>query len=433
MPSGSGEIGRRKMQFAWALYDWANSGFATSVMAGFFPLFFKQYCCAGVDAAVSTARLGWVVSAAAFAVAVIAPFAAAAADAAGIKKKVLDFFTVFGAVTTALLAVPDQGQWILASFLYLAAVTGFSAANIFYDALLPAVAGSRRRHRVSSLGFALGYLGGGLLFAINIAMVMRPGFFMLGSVHGAVKASFVGVAAWWLVFSVPLFLLVREPVRLKRESVLKLVTVSLQRLKNSFSGLLQLRSTLFFLGAYWFYMDGVSSVIRMAVDYGLSIGLGTSGLMGALLLVQAVGVPSTLLMGRIAERLGARRVVLATILLYVGVVISASRLTGIREFFLLAAVVGSAQGGIQALSRSLFASMIPRGEEAGFFGFYNITGRFSAVAGPALVGMLTLWSGSARTGILALVPLFVAGGVLLFVSGRIEAASANGSSWFLNS
>ena len=423
MPPGSVGIRCLKMQVAWALYDWANSGFATSVMAGFFPLFFKQYFCSGVDAAVSTARLGWVVSAAALAVAVIAPFAGAAADAAGIKKNMLGLFTVLGAGATALLAVPGPGQWLLASSLYFAAVVGFSSGNIFYDSLLPAVAGTGQRHRVSSLGFALGYLGGGLLFAINIAMVVRPGFFTLSSMHAAVKASFVSVAVWWLAFSIPLFLFVREPSSGRREFNLEFVTESLKRLGSTFYDLLLLKTPMIFLAAYWFYMDGVSSVIRMAVDYGLSIGLGTSGLMGALLLVQAVGVPSTLVMGRLAERLGARRVILATILIYVGVVISASRLTGVGEFFLLAAVIGSAQGGIQALSRSLFASMIPRGEEAEFFGFYNIIGRFSAIAGPALIGMLTLWSGSARTGILALVPLFAAGGVLLFISGSIDNSS----------
>lgn len=400
---------------AWALYDWANSGFATTVMAGFFPLFFKQFYCSGTDPALSTARLGWAGSGASLAVALMAPFAGAAADALGLKKRFLLLFTVAGAGATACLVLPGQGQWLPAVILYAAALFCFAGANIFYDSLLNAVAAPEQRDFVSSLGFSLGYLGGGILLALNVSFTLWPSSWGITSPESAVRISFFSVALWWIVFSIPLFLKVPEPALRKRT---KAISSAWIRLCATFTRIRSLKAPLSFLLAYWFYMDGVSSVIRMAVDYGLSIGLGTRGLISALLLVQFIGFPATLLMGKISEYAGTRRTILAAIAVYAGVTVWASGMSTSAEFYVLAAVIGMVQGGIQALSRSFFSSMIPAGEEAEFFGFYNITARFAAVIGPALIGTVTLLTGSARMGIMALLPLFAAGGGLLMFSRR---------------
>lgn len=417
-------INYRKI-ISWALYDWANSGFATTVMAGFFPLFFKQFYCAGADAAHSTARLGWTVSSASLLVALMAPVAGVIADTGSCRKGFLLFFTIVGITATGAMALPSHGQWILAAVLYLIAVVGFSSGNIFYDALLPAVAPPEARDIVSSFGFALGYLGGGILLAVNVAMTLKPSMWGISSPESAVRLSFISVALWWLLFSIPLFLSGPEETFSKPLPAGKLLARSFSRLRQTFRKIHTLRTLFLFLLAYWFYIDGVSSVIRMAVDYGLSIGLGTQGLISALLLVQFVGFPATLLMGRVAERFGARRTIMWAIGAYMAVVLWASGMEKTWEFYLLAAIIGMVQGGIQAMSRSIFSCMIPEGAEAEFFGFYNIVGRSAAVMGPAMMGTITLWTGSARTGILALIPLFAAGGILLEFSGKSRVDTAD--------
>ncbi len=395
---------------SWAFYDWANSGFATTVMAGFFPLFFKQFFCAGVDPTISTARLGWAGSGASLLVAIIAPFAGAAADSLGMKKRFLLFFTIAGAGATALLAMPGKGQWLPALVLYATALFCFASGNIFYDSLLNSVAPTGQRDFVSSLGFSLGYLGGGLLFALNVAFALWPSVWGITSSASAVRISFISVSLWWVVFSIPLFLKVPEQRIFQHPGT---ISAALTHLGSTFKKIRSLKKPFMFLLAYWFYMDGVSSVIRMAVDYGLSIGLGSRGLILALLLVQFTGFPATLVMGKLAERAGTRKTIVLTIAVYAGVTIWASGMESSVEFYMLAIVIGMVQGGIQALSRSLFSEMIPQGDEAEFFGFYNITGRFAAVMGPALIGTVTILTGNARLGILALLPLFIAGVALL--------------------
>ena len=400
---------------SWALYDWANSGFATTVMAGFFPLFFKQFYCAGIEPAISTARLGWGSSAASLAVALFAPFAGAAADACTGKKRLLLWFTTGGTVATALLALPEQGQWAAAIGIYACALFLFAGGNIFYDSLLADVAGPEERDRVSSLGFALGYLGGGILLLLNIGMVLMPSVFGIAGKEQAVRLSFILVALWWLIFSLPLFFRVTENRTLQCDS--KSVGKIITRLADTFLRIRAKRAALLFLAAYWLYMDGVSSIIRMAVDYGLSIGIGSKGLLGALLLVQFTGFPATLLMSHVAERIGTRNTLIVGITAYASVTLWASIMNTVQEFFILAAAIGLFQGSLQALSRSFFSRLIPRGREAEFFGFYNIVGRFAAILGPALIGTVAIYTGSTRAGILVLLPIFAAGAILL---SRVE-------------
>ena len=379
-------------------------------MAGFFPLFFKQYWSAGVDAAVSTFRLGVANSVASLVVALAAPFLGAVADRCGNRRHFLAGFAALGVVATGGLAAAPAGAWGLAALLFGLAVVGFSSANVFYDALLPVVARGRE-DRVSALGYALGYLGGGLLFAANVAMVLKPAAFGLASPAQAVKASFLTVALWWALFSVPLFRDVAEPrgtTPLRRA-----VAEGLGELRETFRHARRLKAPLLFLAAYWLYIDGVHTIIRMAVDYGLSLGLGSPALITALLATQFVGFPAALVFGRIGERLGSRSGIFLGLAVYVGVTAGGYFLKTEAGFFALAVAIGTVQGGVQALSRALYSRLVPAGHEAQFFGFYNMVGKFAAILGPALMGGVGLATGNPRAGIFAVTALLVAGGSLL--------------------
>ncbi len=419
--------GWSRREVAWALYDWANSAFATAVMAGFFPVFFKLYWNAGEEAATSTFRLGVANAAARLVVALAAPLLGALADRGGGRKGWLGLFTALGVAATALLAGLGEGAWLAAAWLYGLAVVGFAAGNVFYDALLVAVTEPARYHRVSALGYGLGYLGGGLLFALAVALAQWPGALGLER-EGAVRLAFLLTALWWGLFSLPLFLRVPEPAgegaaagwgRLLGESLAELRGV-LRRLWRSPA----LRPAAWFLAAYWCYIDAVGTVIRMAVDYGLALGLEQGHLVGALLLTQFVSFPAALAFGRLGERFGARKAILMGLAVYLGAVLWGTRIETAAGFYVLAAVVGLVQGGVQSLSRSLYAALIPAAEAGAFFGLYNMLGKFAAVLGPALMGLAALWSGSVRWSILAVAALFLIGAALLL---RVPEPRAAGS------
>lgn len=401
--------------YAWALYDWANSAFATTVMAGFFPLFFKQYWSADVPATQSTFHLGVANSLASLLVVVLAPILGALADQARGRKRFLAAFAALGVLTSASLYLVGQGAWQLAAVLYVLGVIGFSGSNIFYDALLVAVAAPKDRDRVSALGFALGYLGGGLLFAVNVAMTLRPHWFGLADAGEAVRWSFLTVGLWWGAFTVPLLLAVDEPPGTAPAALGwgALVRGAFRQLADTFRHLRSYGLALRFLIAYWLYIDAVDTIVRMAVDYGLSIGLDSGSLIAALLLTQFVGVPAAIVFGRIGERVGARNGILAGLAVYIGVTFYAYYLDSATEFFVLAAVIGLVQGGVQALSRSLFSRLIPVERAAEFFGFYNMLGKFAAVIGPFLVGAVSVLTGDPRLGLLSLLLLFIAGAAVL--------------------
>ncbi len=402
--------GRRSL-WAWAMYDWGNSAFATAVMAAFFPVFFKQFWSAGVPVTESTFRLGAANSAASLVIVVLAPILGAIADRASARKRFLLYFAVLGVATTAGLYFVHKGDWQWAVVLYAAAAIGFAGANVFYDALLPDLVSEQRLDWASSLGYALGYLGGGLLFAVCVWLTVQPQRFgLLDAAHG-VRVSFLLVAGWWLLFSVPLALWVREPAR--RPSAKGSVRAGFHQLRNTFHHVRKLRVVALFLLAYWLYIDGVDTVVRMAIDYGLSLGFQVQDLMLALLLTQFVGFPSALLFGYLAGRIGPKRGVLICIAAYVLVIAWAHGMTSTREFYLLAAIVGLVQGGIQALSRSLYTRLIPRDKSGEFFGFYNMLGKFAAVLGPVLMGLVALESGDSRLALLSTVILFAVGAVLL--------------------
>lgn len=402
----------RRQVFAWAMYDWANSAFATTVMAGFFPLFFKQFYAAGNDVVTSTAQLGFSNSVASLAVALIAPVLGAVADAGLYKKRFLLFFAVIGILMSAALSLVDRGMWELAALVYVAASVGFAGSNIFYDSLLPTVAGHSERDRVSILGFALGYLGGGLLFLLNVLMYQYPDFFGIPSQVTAVKLSFVSVAVWWALFSIPLALFVKERTG-KRVALLQSIKGGYENLAKTFKKVTSLKTVSLFLVAYWLYIDGVDTIIRMAVDYGISIGLEAPDLIMALLIVQFVGFPATLIFGKLSNTVNTKTLILSAVGVYLLVTLWAAFIEASRDFFILALLIGMVQGGIQALSRSFYSRIIPHKNAAEFFGFYNFLGKFAAIIGPALIGVVALASGSTRVGVVSIVILFIAGGWLL--------------------
>lgn len=398
----------RKRVISWALYDWANSAFATTVMAGFFPAFFDKYWSAGVDADQSTFHLGIANSLASLVIVLTAPILGAIADAGGLRKRMMFFFMLLGACSTAALWFVQKGDWLTAAALFVLGSIGFMASNIFYDALLVNVAPAERRDSVSALGYGLGYLGGGLLFALQVAWTQFPEVFGFSSAARAVQLSFVSVAVWWLLFSVPLFSFVTEKETPKPGAV----RAGIRQLRDTVKHARQLKVVFLFLLAYWLYIDGVDTVIKMAVKYGLSLGFSESSLIIALLIVQFVGFPAAIVFGLIGKRIGTKTTLLIGIGVYVLVTIGGVFMTDEKHFYVLAIVVGLVQGGVQALSRSMYSRIIPADKANEFFGLYNMLGKFASVLGPTLVGVAAIAIGN-RYSLLSLLVLFVLGGWLL--------------------
>ena len=435
--------------WGWALYDWANSAFATTVMAGFFPVFFKQYWSHGADVNLSTAQLGFGNSIAGLVMALLAPVLGAMADIASAKKRFLIFFAYLGALSTAALYLIGQGQWASAILCYALGVIGFSGANVFYDALLPSVAPPERVDTVSSLGYALGYLGGGLLFLLNVAMTLTPHTFGLPDASSAVRTSFVSVAVWWGGFTV--FTIVWVPEQTARPVSLgagNALSEGFRQVAATFRKIRRYRPVFVFLLAYWCYIDGVDTIIRMAVDYGLSLGFASTDLIAALLVVQFVGFPAALVFGRLGRAWGARKAIFLGIGIYMGVTVWGATMTNRLEFYVMAVLIGLVQGGVQALSRSYFSRLIPADQPAEFFGFYNMLGKFASIVGPALMGgvglavrralmpaaptaeeLARIGQMASRWSIASILILFLVGAVLLYLvedpqKGRLPDGSA---------
>ncbi|HET7306210.1 MAG TPA: MFS transporter [Gammaproteobacteria bacterium] len=402
---------RSHASWHWALYDWANSAFATSVMAGFFPVFLKQYW-SNSDPALSTFRLGNANGLAALVILILAPVLGAIADRRGGNKSFVGAFAALGVLATAGLYFVDRGGWPAAISLYVAGMIGFAGANVFYNAMLVHIAPAERWDTLSARGYALGYLGGGLLFALNVAMALRPAWFGLADTAAAVRLGFLTTAAWWALFTLPLLLWVPEPAA-ARVPWFGAVHDSLRELRTTFRAVRRLRTVWLFLLAYWLYIDGVNTVIAMAVDYGLSRGLNASNLIAALLITQFVSFPSAIAFGRIGVAIGPRRAIGIGIVVYVAATIWAVFLQSALDFYTLAIIVGLVQGGVQSLSRSYYARLIPAGRSAEFFGFYGIVGKASAVIGPFLVGWVGLLTRSPQLSIASVIVLFAIGGSLL--------------------
>ncbi len=409
-----------KTIFSWAMYDWADSSFATTVMAVFFPLFFSEYWSTGVSENVNTNRIGNANSLAGFIIVLLAPILGAIADRGSNKKKFLLFFTFLGVIMTSCLYVVSKGNWHLAFLLYVAATIGFSGGNIFYDSLITNVASEKKMNIVSSLGYSLGYLGGGTLFIFNVWMVLKPQTFGFADYSQAVRFSFLTVGIWWAVFTIPLILFVKEEQRAKTLSGFSAIAGGLKQFIDTFKNIRKNRMVFIFLLAYWFYIDGVDSVIRMGVDYGKAIHLETNDLIMAVLLIQFIGFPAAIAYGYLGNWIGARRGIFLAIAIYIGITIFGAFIQTEFHFYLLAIAIGLIQGGIQALSRSYYAKIIPVDKSAEYFGFYNMMGKFAVILGPVLVGKVSLIVASStgdsmlgtRVSISSLSILLIIGGTL---------------------
>jgi UMF1 family MFS transporter len=409
--------GQRKLNkkaWSWAFYDWANSGFATTVMAGFFPIFFKTYWAGDLDPAQSTFAIGSINSFVGLLIAISAPVLGALADVGRAKKKFLFFFALIGILATGYLFFIPESSWKLAILFYAFGVIGFSGGNIFYDALIITISKSEERNRISALGFSLGYLGGGLLFLLNVLMYLRPEWFGLSSPIEAVLWSFLCVAIWWFIFSAPLFLNVEEGSNIKVQTNSSVIKIAFNNLYQTAKSIKKYKSAVIFLIAYFLYMDGVDTIIRMATSYGSDIGLTAESMIGALLLTQFIGFPSTLIFGLYADKFGYKRSLTFAIVVYIGVVLFSSQMDTAIEFYFVASIIGLVQGGIQAISRSYFSNLIPEDKAAEFFGFYNFIGKSSVFFGPFMVSGIALLTGNPGYGILSLLLLFIPGLILLW-------------------
>jgi len=403
----------KRAVWSWAFYDWANSAYSTTVMAGFFPLFFKEYWADPHNPSQSTFYLGMANSIASMVVAALAPLLGSVADQGSAKKKFLTFFAFLGVIMTGGLWMVAQGNWQMAVLFYVIATIGFASGNVFYDALLPGLASEERVDAVSSLGFGLGYLGGGLLFLVNVFMYLKPELFGIPDGATAIKLSFLSVAVWWAVFTIPLILFVPEPKNYENIDFNNAIRMGWVQLVQTFKEIRNMKVVGTFLLAYWFYIDGVDTIIRMAVDYGMSLNFPGESLIIALLIVQFVAFPAALIYGWLASKIGAKTGIMVGIIAYSFITLLGYFMTEAWHFYVLAILIGLFMGGIQALSRSLYTRIIPPDKSAEFFGFYNMLGKFAAIIGPALMGTIALVTGSARLGILSILLLFILGAFFL--------------------
>lgn len=408
-------LDRRELR-AWALYDLANSAFVTTVVVAVFPIYFSSVAAADLPPAVATARFAMATAVAMAVVAVLAPFLGNLADVAAMKKKLLAAFLVLGVGATGGMVFVHRGDWMLAAGLFMAGNVGIAGTFIFYDALLPHVARPGEMDRVSSAGYALGYLGGGLLLAVNLAWIQFPASFGMADSAAASRWAFLSVALWWALFSLPLFRLVPEPPPLLspcESGNSSAMRGALGRLLTTLRDLRAYPQAFLLLVAFLIYNDGIGTVGRMAAVYGTELGIGQGVLIGAILMVQFLGVPFAFLFGGLASRIGAKRSVLLGLAVYAGVTVLGYYMRTAAHFIALAVLVGMVQGGCQALSRSLFASMIPRHRSAEFFAFFAVFEKIAGILGPAVFAGILALTGSSRNAILAVIAFFIAGGALL--------------------
>jgi UMF1 family MFS transporter len=409
---------------AWCLYDWANSAFATSALTAILPSYFAQIAGRALPPHLATAYWAYATAGGLAIAAVGGPLLGAAADHLGRRKPLMWGLVLVGCAATALIGMLGGTDWKPLLLLFTLAFVAFACANVLYDSFLPTVAGPHEAHRVSARGFAYGYLGGGLVLAANLAWIVAPARFGLPGPDAAVRLSLVSVALWWLGFSLPFFRSVpdtRGPHT--KEGRGGLPAAVLGRLAATLRGVRQQGELFRFLLAFWLYSDGIGTIIKMATIYGTELGIGRAHLMGALLMVQLVAAPASLGFGHLARRVGARPALVAGLAGYALISVFAYFLSRAWHFWALAAMVALVQGGTQALSRSLFASLVPRGREAEMFGFYSVSEKFAGIGGPLLFGLVAQAVGSSRLAVLSLVPMF-AGGAWLLARVRLPEPSS---------
>ena len=420
---------RREIR-AWAMYDLANSAFATTIITAIFPVYFTSVAGADLAPGEATRLLARTTTIALTTSALLAPFLGALADVAPIKKRLLGLFTAIGCIAAGCLTLVTRGDWLLAAVCFGIGNIGFTASLTFYDSLLPHIAREDEIDRVSTGGFALGYLGGGVLLALNVAWILSPATFGLRDAGQASRLSFASVALWWFLFSIPLFRRVPEPATRAghgARSTVQLIKKAFAGLMHTLSEIRRYRNAFLLLIAFVIYADGIGTIQRLATSYGTELGIDQGALITAILMVQFAGIPFAFLFGMLAGRIGAKTSIFIGLAVYVMLTISAYYMKTERDFYVLAFMVATVQGGTQALSRSLFASMIPKARSSEFFGFFSIFEKFGAILGPAVFEMASRATGSSRSAILSVVIFFIAGAaVLSFVNVQEgQAASQN--------
>ena len=429
-------LDRRELR-AWAMYDWANSAFQTTVITAVFPNFFSRVATANpvegqpplLSAPEATAVFSWGTTICLTFIAILGPILGAIADYRAVKKKMLAAFMTVGVIATAAMATIDRGEWQWALALFMIANVAIAASFVFYDSLLPHIASHDEMDRVSTTGYALGYLGGGVLLAINLAWILSPATFGIPDSVRAIQLSFVSVAAWWFIFSIPLFRRVPEPQRTLESDERgdeNTIVAAFSRLRETLHELRGYRNAFLMLVAFMLYNDGIQTIIKMASIYGAEVGIDLNAQIAAFIIVQFVGVPFSFLFGALAGRIGAKAGIFLALAVYTGISILGYFMTTASHFFMLAFLVGTVQGGSQALSRSLFARMIPPHKSSEYFGFFSVFEKFAGIAGPAIFALAVTLTGSSRPAILSVIAFFIAGGALLskvnVAQGEREAA-----------
>jgi UMF1 family MFS transporter len=401
---------------AWAMYDWANSAFQSTVITAVFPAFFSSYAASELTGSAATARFAWATTIAVTITAIIGPLLGAIADYRALKKRLLAVFMCIGVTATLLMATITQGGWEYAALLFIVANIAIASSYVFYDSLLPHIASGEEMDRVSTAAYAIGFFGGGIVLAINLAWILSPETFGFSGAVSAIKASFVSVGIWWFCFSIPLLWTVPEPpARLEADETGNEATVlvAARRLGETFQHLRSYRQALLMLVAFLLYNDGIQTMIRMSSIYAEEVGIGRNAQITAFVMVQFVGVPCSFLFGALAARIGARTSIFLGLTVYIGISVLAYFMSEAWHFFVLAFLVGVVQGGTQALSRSLFARMIPRHKSSEFFGFFSVFEKFAGIAGPALFALSVSMFGSSRAAVLAVIAFFVTGALVL--------------------
>lgn len=421
-----------KGTLSWVLYDVANSGYILVVVTAVYPIFFSNHWATDLSNAQSTYWFGFSASLAGAILALVAPFLGTLADLGGTRKRFLAAFVLLGCLATAALLLAGKGQWETAAALYVVSMVSFSCANIFYDSLIHAVSTSKSRHFVSALGFSMGYLGSTILLAFCLWLIQDPTRFGLRGPVEATYLTFGLTALWWGLFSIPLLLRVPEGTTRSRVPAREAIARSLPQVWRTLKGAWKNRPVAVFLLAYFFYIDGANTIIKMAAKLANDLGFDQGDLMGAIIVVQLVGVPCALSFGWLGSRFGPRLMLVICIIIYIGVILYASVMTpapltvgpwSLSPLYLLAVLIGMVQGGVFSLSRSLFANLIPEKDASSFFGLYNIIGKVSTILGPFLVGLVAMQTGSTQTGISVITVFFVVGLYLLF---RLPLAETTG-------
>jgi UMF1 family MFS transporter len=416
---------------AWAMYDWANSAFWTTVIVAVFPPFFSEYAAAGLGPGEATERFAWWTTGAVAVSAAMGPILGAVADHRGAKKRLLALFLAIGVAATLLMGTIGRGEWVYAIILFAIANVAVAMTLVFYESLLPHIAEPYEFDRVATAGYAVGFVGGGVLLLINLAWILAPSAFGLPDAVAAIKLSLVSVGVWWLLFSIPLLRRVPEPPPAPAPGPMEgpALLAPFRGAWRTFHELRRLRQAFSMLLAFLLYNDGIQTIIRMAAIYGTEVGINRNAQIAAFVLVQFVGIPCTVLFGMAADRLGPKPALFAGLAAYVGITILGYFMRTTWHFFALAFFVGVVQGGSQALSRSVFARLIPKQKSSEYFGFFSVFEKFAGIFGPALFAASITLFGSSRAAVLSVIVFFVLGALVLtrvdIAEGERQAALAS--------